>query len=325
MERTSSPAAFEARLPAELESAVAARRLLASAASAWGLGDPVRHDAALAVSELVTNSVLHAGTSIHLLIRRLGSGLRVEVQDGNRHLPVVDAARPEELLSNRSMTGRGLALVAATSDRWGCEPLADGKVIWAEVGTGRRVVEPAAAPRFPPAPPEPAIPGAAARRGVVSRPAMTGSGRRVHLIGVPVAVLFESIQQLSDLQREVQVVAMGRHASSDLDPVVQTGKPWTTDIDLWTDCDRRMAESAAAAGAETVDFDVMVPDDIATRIEGVAAWLCRVARSILRRQLLTLPASPEVTAYRRWYGEEILRQLAGAEPTPCPVRVRART
>lgn len=135
-------------------------------------------------------------------------------------------------------------------------------------------------------------------------------------------ILLESIQQLSDLQREVQVMAMGRNAPPELDQVLQTGRPWITDIDMWTDSDRRMAEQAAAAGAETVDFDVFVPDDIAGKIEGVAAWLRRVGTSIMRRQLLTLPASAEVTAYRCWYGDEILHQLAGREPRPCPLRVR---
>ncbi|HET6965753.1 MAG TPA: ATP-binding protein [Acidimicrobiales bacterium] len=325
MDRTSASAAFEAQLPAELESAVAARRLLASALTAWGLGESIRHDAALAVSELVTNAVLHAGTTVLVRIKRFGAGVRIEVQDGNPHLPVVDAARPEELLSNRSMTGRGLALVAATADRWGCEPLGAGKVTWAELGTGQRVVGAAAPPAFPPAPPAPTIPAEAIARGVVSRSAVTRSGRKVHLVGVPVALLVESTQQLSDLQREVQVMAMGRNAPPELEHVVQTGKPWITDLDTWTDSDRRMAESAAAAGRETIDFDVFVPDDIASRIEGIAAWLRRVGSSIMRRQLLTLPASAEVTAYRRWYGEEILSQLAGREPRPCPIRVTTRT
>lgn len=323
LDSTGSHTALEAQLPAELESVVAARRLLASAVATWRLGEQVRNDAALAISELVTNAVLHAGTPVNIRIRRLGTGVRVEVLDGNPYLPVVDAARPEELLANRSMTGRGLALVAATSDRWGCEPLSSGKMTWAEVGTGQRVIEPAAAPAFPPAPAAPVIPANAAARGVVSRSAVTRSGRTVHLVGVPVAILLESIQQLSDLQREVQVMAMGRNAPPELDQVVQAGKPWITDVDLWTDSDRRAAEQAAAAGAETVDFDVFVPDDIATKIEGVAAWLRRVAASIMHRHLLTLPASAEVTAYRRWYGDEILRQLSGREPRPCPLRVKA--
>lgn len=301
--RTRTHGAFEAQLPAELESAVVARRLVATAVSAWKLSDSVRHDAALAVSELVTNAVLHAGTSMHVVVRRLGRGIRIEVEDGNPHLPLVEAARPEDLLANRSMTGRGLALVAAVTEGWGSEPSAAGKVIWAEVGTGCRQVTRSRRP--------------------AERPTVTRDGRRVHLVGVPVSVLLDSTRQLSDLQREVQVMAMGRNAPPDLQQVVQAGQPWITDIDMWTDSDRRTAESAAAVGADTVDFDVFVPDDIASTIEGIASWLRRAASSLMHRQLLTLPPSDEVVAYRRWFGDEIMRQLAGRRPRPCPIGVKA--
>ncbi len=185
------------------------------------------------------------------------------------------------------------------------------------------MVNPAPVPKFPPPPPAPPIPAEALARGVVRQTAVTGAGRRVHLIGVPVALLLESTRQLSDLQREVQVMALGRSAPPELEHMVQTGRPWISDIDLWTDADRRTAESAAAAGAETVDFEVTVPEDIASRIDGIANWLRRAASSILRRQLLTLPPSAEVTAYRRWYGEEVVRQLSGSHPRPCPIRVKA--
>jgi hypothetical protein len=119
----------------------------------------------------------------------------------------------------------------------------------------------------------------------------------------------------------MQVMAMGRDAPPELEGVVQAGRPFISDLDLWTDSDRRFAESAAAAGRETVDFEVFVPDDVASRIEGMAGWLRRAASSIRRRQLLTLPPSSQVAAYRRWYGEEIMSQLAGRDPQPCPVTV----
>lgn len=314
VERTIAQTAYQAELPAELHSAVAARRLVAQAVAGWGLDEAVGYDGSLAVSELVTNSVLHAGTRIEVRITRLGSGLRIEVADGSGHLPGIEAARPEDLMANRSMTGRGLALVAATCDRWGCDPVEGGKVMWAEVATGRGFLRSV---------PDPARRAEAWAQGRIAGSDVNGSGRLVHLVGVPVSVLLESTRQLSDLQREVQVMAMGHNAPPELEPVVEAGQPWITDIDLWTDADRRMAEAAAAAGAQTIDFDVIVPDDIASRIDGIAAWLRRAASSIVRRQLLTLPASPEVTAYRRWYGDEVLRQVAGRKPRPCPIRVRA--
>lgn len=307
-----------AELPAELESVVFARRLVGGAASTWSLPDGVRNDSCLVMSELVTNSVLHAGTTIEVAVRRLGDGVRIEVSDGNPYLPVVDAASPDDLLSNRSMTGRGLALVAAMSDRWGAEPCEGGKVVWAEVGTGQRVVASAPPPAFPP-PAEPPVPAGALAAGVVTSTAVTGGGRIIRLIGVPVELLLESTQQLADLQREMQVMAMGGTAPPELEGVVQAGKPWSTDIDHWADADRRRAESAYARGEQVIDFDVVVPDDIVGRMEGITRWFGRATSSLMRRYMLTLPARPEVTAYRRWFAEEIAAQISGREPRPFPL------
>ncbi len=301
---------------------VAARRLLVTSLAEWDLDDGVCNDGALAISELVTNSVLHARTAIGVRISRLGAGVRIEVRDGDPRIPVVEAARPEDLLNNRSMTGRGLALVAATADRWGADPSLGGKVVWAEVGTGQRVLSSEAAPTFPTPPPLPQVTAAARAQGVVTRSALTGGGRRIHLVGVPVKLLLESTRHLSDLQREMQVMAMDRTAPPEVEQVVQAGRPWITDIDQWVDVERRTAESALARGEETVDFDLVVPDDIDRRIDGIAAWMRRAASQALRNHLLTLPASDDVAAYRRWYSEEIISQMSGREPQPCPVRVR---
>ena len=326
MDKGSSLSSYEAQLPPELESVVAARRLLTSSITAWGMDDSVRHDAALAVSELVTNSVLHAGTAVGIRICRLGSGIRIEVSDLDPRIPVVDAARPEDLLSNRSMTGRGLALVAATCDRWGSERWGTGKVTWVEVGTGRRRVTAEPAPAFPPAAPLPLLEASELADGLVTSSAVTGGGRRVHLVGIPVELLLESTRHLSDLQREMQVMAMDRTAPPEVEQVVQAGRPWVTDIDRWVDVDRRVAESAMARGQRLVDYEVLVPEDVDRRIEGIAGWIRRTASSVLRCHLLTLPASEEVAAYRRWCGEEIVAQMSGRSPRPCPVRLqRARS
>lgn len=316
------PSEFLAELPAELESAVAARRLLVEAVGKWALSEGVGSDGSLAISELVTNAVLHAGTVVGVRVRRLGEGVRIEVCDGSPRIPVVEAARPEDLLANRSMTGRGLALVAAMSDRWGAEPYGNGKLVWAEVGTGRRFAAAQPDPAFPPAASPVALSAEARAAGVVTHTSLTGGGRRVHLVGVPVEVLLESARQLADLQREIQVMAMARGAPPELEQVIQAGRPWISDAGLWAD-DRRVAESAAARGAETVDLDLYVTDDVTQRLEGLASWLRRVGTSIAQRQLLTLPASPAVSAYRRWREDEIRRQVAGRAPRPCPVRARA--
>lgn len=72
----------------------------------------------LLVTELVTNSVVHAGLSpgeqIELSVARSAAGLRVEVADGG---PGFDPPPPPD--DPFAESGRGLALVDMISDRWG--------------------------------------------------------------------------------------------------------------------------------------------------------------------------------------------------------------
>ncbi len=363
MERTDPPGFFEAQLPAELSSVVAARRLVQSAGEAWGIEPSPLADAALAVSELAANAVLHAGTPMRVTVRRLGQGMRIEVEDSNIHLPVVTVARPEDLLENRSMTGRGLALVAAMADRWGADPAAGGKVTWAEIGTGRRVVAAEAAPKFPPAlpvskprmatsapapvlaagVPVPAMavaadsararasivvphaaraaaspPSVAAPSSTVTTSAITGGGRTVQLIGVPVALLVESNRHLADLQRELQVIARDLDRLAEIDAVIDGGS-CLADIDRWTTAERQPVGAAMASGDHRLDYQITLSTDMHDLMDRFVSWLQRLAGSLAQRHLLTQPASDRVMAYRQWYRDEVRAQLAGGSPRPCPL------
>ncbi|MCQ4196175.1 ATP-binding protein [Streptomyces parvulus] len=95
----------------------------------WGLRRLV-DDAQLCVGELVANVVTHVGagtpTTLSLLLR--GPFLRIEVADPDpRTLPTLVSADVE------AEGGRGMALVAAVTDRWGVSLLGDGKVTWCEI------------------------------------------------------------------------------------------------------------------------------------------------------------------------------------------------
>jgi anti-sigma regulatory factor (Ser/Thr protein kinase) len=301
---------FEAQLPAELGSVVASRRLVEAAARTWGIATSVSEDAALAVSELVTNAVLHAGTVVHVTVRRLGRGMRLEVQDGSARLPVVGADRPEDLLAIRSMTGRGLALLAAAVDRWGADPLGTGKVMWAEPGTERRY----AVPVGPEAP----------KVAMGSQPAMTNAagvaapGRSVHLIGVPVRLLVESTRQFADLQREMQVLGLDHNGPAELVALAETNREISAQIGSLRHAGSEVAQSALARGESVIDFDVVVPDNAVDAFDRLGSLIRRVGDTLFRRHLLTMPPSAEVTAYRRWYRDEIAAQLRGRPPRPCP-------
>ena len=113
-------------------SAGSARRALHSAAI-FGVAD--EPDALLLVSELVTNSIVHAGHSggdaIRVRAANDGSTTRVEVCDRARG-ETLPAMRPEPPPYARG--GRGLLLVDALSDRWGMDTCARGTCVWFELG-----------------------------------------------------------------------------------------------------------------------------------------------------------------------------------------------
>jgi two-component sensor histidine kinase len=105
-----------------------ARRLVTNALNAWhlpGLCD----DAALVVSELVTNTLDHAdGSHIHVRIcRTQEGGVRIAVEDRTHARPQV---RRPDCSQER---GRGVYLVDAVSARWGTDLLPWGKRVWAEL------------------------------------------------------------------------------------------------------------------------------------------------------------------------------------------------
>jgi hypothetical protein len=87
----------------------------------------VAEPAAVVVTELATNAVLHAGTPFTVTILARPRGVRVVVTDGSPRLPVRREA------GSAHPGGRGLRLVDALSADWGAHLAADGaKQVWAE-------------------------------------------------------------------------------------------------------------------------------------------------------------------------------------------------
>ena len=101
------------------------------------LGDTVR----LLVTELVSNGVRHAGTTLELALSFDGRCLRICVTDGDPRPPMPRAR--QELTAG----GWGLALVDSLSTEWGTDiDDSEGKTVWLEIDTS-------------------AIPGTSTRRG----------------------------------------------------------------------------------------------------------------------------------------------------------------
>jgi serine phosphatase RsbU (regulator of sigma subunit)/anti-sigma regulatory factor (Ser/Thr protein kinase) len=134
-------------LPGNQQAARAARRFLRAALADWaasgmpaaaGLEERHVDDGTLLVSELVTNAVVHAGTTVELVCRLDARdsppGVVVEVSDHHpaRVLRDEEAGREDapDAPDDSREGGRGLQLVAALSDAWGISYRRDRKTVW---------------------------------------------------------------------------------------------------------------------------------------------------------------------------------------------------
>lgn len=157
MNRTEQPApatpvhsCFTLRFSSTPRGARLARRLCGERLDTWGIpyGSDAHDVLSLLVSELATNAVTHGHVTgrdfrVHLLALSASDAatltIRVEVTDtrGDRRPkpPATLSAPAGEPAADSARTGgRGLFLVEALADRWGCVPRPDGpgKTVWAE-------------------------------------------------------------------------------------------------------------------------------------------------------------------------------------------------
>ncbi|MER6348031.1 ATP-binding protein [Streptomyces sp. NPDC001595] len=127
---------FAMRFSSTPRGARLARRLCGHRLDAWGVpyGSDAHDAVTLVVAELCANAVRHghvAGRDFHVLFTAAPatSTVRIEVSDtrGER-LPRIRSSAPDD-------GGRGMLLVEALADRWGCATRArggPGKTVWAE-------------------------------------------------------------------------------------------------------------------------------------------------------------------------------------------------
>ncbi|HEY8986204.1 MAG TPA: ATP-binding protein [Streptomyces sp.] len=115
--------------------AARARRTALDTLTSWGLHSLV-DDLTLVVSELVTNAAQHGEGTIVMVLQQRGDLVLVEVADASPGLPVTRAQSAED------ESGRGLALVEALSDDWGCRARAHrgGKWVWCSRSLGSGAV-----------------------------------------------------------------------------------------------------------------------------------------------------------------------------------------
>ena len=298
-------------LPADATSARAARRFVAGFLRE--VGWERRLDAAeLAVSEIVTNAVLHAHTELTVTASAQGDLLRVEVRDRNPSLPSPRG------YDEQATTGRGMALVAATTTDHGVHSLGPaGKIVWFALGggpggpgPGDEAVDPLAAWGELDEAVVPAVPTAAVLRGV------------------PVTLWVAARQHHDALIRELTLRRASRGTPSE-DLVLADAARRAI-----SDAVEAAVERATAEGRGRSPLPTGHPSPLPAAPEGVDALLpghppahayaglqdvLDEAEALARRdELLVRPGLPEVIAVRDWACEQVIAQMGGAPPSPWP-------
>lgn len=111
----------------DLNTAPRARRAVASALRVRGVAESTFYDAQSVLTELVGNALLHTRSAISVGLEVGPERIVLRVADDNPEPPALrgDARGPS--------AARGLKVVTELADRWGVEPVAAGKVVWAEL------------------------------------------------------------------------------------------------------------------------------------------------------------------------------------------------
>jgi DNA-binding NarL/FixJ family response regulator len=115
-------------LPHDVLAPREARAVVRQLLRGWGYHELV-DDAALVVSELVTNAVEHTDSSCAMLVNRSGRGVRIEVRDEGAGTP---DPRPQSATAEH---GRGLMIVSALARAWGVDSAPPTKTVWVELAT----------------------------------------------------------------------------------------------------------------------------------------------------------------------------------------------
>ena len=259
-------------------------------------------DAALVVTELVANAVLHAGGPITLRIEPLAEDDAVRVVVGDTS-PVPPALREYGSVAS---TGRGLTLVARLARRWGAEPApeGDGKVVWAELAVDRD----ARAATGEVAPLASSIP---------STPSPSADARPVRFLRVPVPVYLQLQEQNDAVLRELELLAFtADHAghvepSPDLVAVIERSRRY---FNLTREGFRAPVFAAAERGETVIDLDgTATPATVEPAADLVA--LFEQAEELARRgELLIGPPAGDVTRLRRWFVDELAAQIRDGRP-----------
>lgn len=294
------------RLAPEPGAAREARAWIAEVLAGWP--EETVETARLVVSELVTNSVLHAGTPIGVAYRLDGERARFEVTDGQPVGPL-----PKRYATD-SATGRGLRLVASLADEWGVARDPQGKSVWFTVSPSTRAYplfdQASSAAEFESYPSETTAP-----------PATKGSAEDVDvkIVGLPVDVYLEAEQHNDAVLRELTLIVQSAESPSGIEVprrLLELADEVRTAFAPRSARLRTQVEDAIRHGRKSLDIQESVPREGWQALLRLADWLDEVDRYCVEGDLLTLASSPRLRRFRTWFSKQVADQMEGLPPTP---------
>jgi PAS domain S-box-containing protein len=264
--------------------------------------------AELAVSELVTNAILHAATPVELTVEVSQRDVRVSVRDYHAALPA------PRVWGTGATTGRGLSLVASLTDEHGVEPFGnEGKAVWF------RLVRSA--------------PAAPSQRGgwdiaeLVAELAQP-AGSTVVLSGVPVRLWAAGQQHWEAVLRELYLLehAPPHRAVPDLVAAGRALGSLSAAVERAAGAALRTAVPGSRLPTARLTPLPSLPEEVEARLTvlpddhaGFGALQDALDLSVelgAAGQLLIRPALPEVIALRDWACEQVVAQVNGVPATP---------
>ena len=150
-----------------------------------------------------------------------------------------------------------------------------------------------------------------------------GDGTRlveVRLVNFPLAVYVRAYEHHQELMREFALLALappiprpGHDVPARLLELIEVlGRRYAASADD-TDAVR---DAAIARGETAIDLTYTVPESARDACLRLGELMDAADEFCRDENLLTLASEPDEVAFRRWYLDEFVRQIDGAEPTP---------
>ena len=289
-DRTNLTSQRELPLRAVPDAAPAARRVLREVLRGSAFEDRL-DDGELALSELVTNAVLHGREPITLRIWSGESSVRVEVRDGSAVSPSFS------MLDPTAVTGRGLMLISAAADRWGVEPDAGGKRVWFELHQADAVREL-----------ESDVDALLASWGDdLGDPALEQV--RIVLTDIETQLAARAEAHVEGLLRELCLLDGAADLAPSVARVTRAVLQAAAGMDAVRADVKHQLAVAVSAGQPRVDLTLTIRRDDAELVRDFSHAVDEADRLSRAGQLLTTPAPAELSETRQRYLRRLLAQL----------------